>query len=133
MARPKSEENKSLTETELQIMNVLWGLESGTVHDVSEELQASQGKEYAYTTVSTLLRVLEKKDFVHSEKEGRGHRYYPALKRSQYQKKVTKHLVENVFEGEKTSLIRNLLGSGSLTEEELREIRQFLNGREIRD
>lgn len=129
MARPKNEEQKTLTDTEIQIMNVLWELESGTVHDVLEGLLASNGKDYAYTTVSTLLRVLEKKQVVQSQKEGRGHRYSPSIDKEKYQKKATDHLVENVFSGERTALIRNLLGNSKLSKEELAEVKALLNER----
>lgn len=126
MARPKSEEQKTLTDTEIQIMNILWEIESGTVHDVLENLVVSQGKEYAYTTVSTLLRVLEKKQVVSSQKEGRGHRYSPSIQREKYQKKATDHLVDSVFLGERTALIRNLLGNSKLTVGELAEVKALL-------
>ena len=71
MARPRSEENKPLTDTEIQIMNILWEIGDGTVHDVLEELSKALKKKYAYTTASTLLRVLEKKGAVTSKKAGR--------------------------------------------------------------
>lgn len=127
MARPKNEEQKTLTDTEIQIMNILWELKDGTVHDVLESLIYTQGKDYAYTTVSTLLRVLEKKGVVSSQKEGRGHRYSPAIPKEKYQKKATDHLVDNVFSGKRTALIRNLLGSSKLTIEELAEVKELLN------
>jgi predicted transcriptional regulator len=126
MARPKSEEQKTLTDTEIQIMNILWDIGDGTVHNVLEGLISAQGKDYAYTTVSTLLRVLEKKGVVSSQKEGRGHRYSPAIPKEKYQKKATDHLVENVFSGERTALIRNLLGSAKLSKEELAEVKALL-------
>ena len=127
MARPKNEEQRTLTDTEIQIMNILWELKDGTVHDVLESLICTQGKDYAYTTVSTLLRVLEKKGVVSSQKEGRGHRYSPTIPKEKYQKKAMDHLVDNVFSGRRTALIRNLLGSSKLTKEELAEVKELLN------
>lgn len=127
MARPKSDENKQLTDTELQIMNILWELEASTVHEVLTRLSEIQKKEYAYTTVSTLLRVLEKKEAVESKKEGRGHLYSPLIPKEKYQKKATKHLVNHLFEGQPAALVKNLLGSGYLSKEELKEVQQLLN------
>lgn len=124
MARPKSDDNKPLTDAELQIMNVLWEQGTGTVHEVLESLSAD--KDYAYTTVSTMLRVLEKKGAVRSQKEGRGHRYQAAIEKGKYQNRATEHLVKNVFQGEKTALIKNLLGSSALSKAELDEVRQLL-------
>lgn len=126
MARPKSEEEKPLTDAEIQVMNVLWEKGSGTVHEVLENLVAGSSKDYAYTTVSTMLRVLEKKGVVESHKEGRGHRYLPKIDKINYQNKATEHLVNNVFAGEKTALILNLLGSGNLSAKELVEVKEFL-------
>ena len=126
MARPKSGDNQTLTDTEVLIMNILWDLQDGTVHQVLEQLNSKQSKTYAYTTISTLLRVLEKKQVVHSQKEGRGHRYFPSFAKSQYQQKATQHLVNQVFEGQTTALIRNLLGNASLTSKELAEVQTLL-------
>ena len=110
MARPKGGSDRSLTTAELQIMNLLWEMKSATVHDILERLNGEQNKDYAYTTVSTLLRVLEKKSVVSSEKEGRGHRYFPRLKQKEYRQRATEHLVQNVYQNEKGALIKNLLG-----------------------
>ena len=129
MARPRSEENKPLTDTEIQIMNILWEIGDGTVHDVLEELSKALKKKYAYTTASTLLRVLEKKGAVTSKKAGRGHTYKPAIKKENYQTKATKHLVQNVFSGEPAALIKNLLGNSKLTLQELKEVQKILVGR----
>ncbi|MCB0408552.1 MAG: BlaI/MecI/CopY family transcriptional regulator [Bdellovibrionales bacterium] len=129
MARPKDETEKPLTDTELLIMNALWDLKAGTVNDVSERISKEQGKDYAYTTVSTLLRILEKKSVVQSQKEGRGHKYFPLIQKENYQQKATHHLVENVFSGEATQLIRNLLGNSQFSKEELSEIKKLLDGK----
>ena len=126
MARPKSEEKKALTDIELQLMNILWRLEGATVHEVLESLEKSQKKDYAYTTVSTMLRILEKKEFVRSEKEGRGHRYFPKVEKDDYQEKALGQMVEQVFSGQPSTLIKNLLGQAKLTSEELAEIQKMI-------
>lgn len=132
MARPKSDERKTLTDTEIQVMNRLWELGTGTVHDVQESLNSVADKDYAYTTVSTLLRVLEKKNVIKSQKEGRGHRYIPIIAKEKYQVRATNHLVASVFSGEKTALIRNLLGSATLTKEELSEVKAILDDKGLK-
>ena len=129
MARPKNEQRKSLTEAETLVMNVLWDLESATVHSVLETLNDVQSKDYAYTTVSTILRVLEKKGFVERQKQGRGHIYLPLMKKSEYQEQATQILVNSVFSGERTALIRNLLGDAKLTEEDLAEVKALLHSK----
>ncbi|MAE74821.1 MAG: transcriptional regulator [Bdellovibrionaceae bacterium] len=129
MARPRREEDKPLTDTEIQIMNVLWDLGAVTVHDVQEALNQQQGKEYAYTTVSTMLRVLEKKSVVRSEKQGRGHIYSAGIAQKDYQKKATDHLVEQVFSGSRSDLLKNLLGAGALSAKDLNEVRELLDSK----
>lgn len=126
MARPKKEEDKSLTTVELQVMNILWQKGSCNVHEVQEALIQKQHKDYAYTTVSTLLRILEKKSIVKSQKEGRGHIYTPLMTQNQYQKTVTHHLVEQVYNGKKTHLILNLLGQAQFSSQELNEIQKII-------
>ena len=127
MARPKNEEDKPLTDTEIQIMNVIWEQGSGTVHEVIEQLKIENDKDYAYTTVSTMLRILEKKQALSSVKEGRGHRYTPKIKQEGYQKKAAKHLLKNVFQGQRTRLIKNLLGSAKISKDELNEIKKLID------
>ena len=130
MARPKSDSNKQLTDVELQIMNILWRLSEASVHQVLDELTKVASKDYAYTTVSTLLRVLEKKQVVGSKKQGRGHLYFPVVERSRYQSVATDHLVKNVFSGQKQALVLNLLGRGEISAQELKEIKQFIESQE---
>ena len=127
MARPKDDGDKPLTDVELQVMNVLWSCEKASVHQVLDVLNHNGKRDYAYTTVSTLLRVLEKKGVVGSEKVGRGHLYFAQVQKENYQEKAAKHLVTNVFEGSATNLIRNLLGTEKLTQEELAEVQQLLS------
>ena len=66
------------TERELDVMSVLWTLKSGTVTEVRERLD----DELAYNTVLTVLRTLEAKGHVRHEGEGKAHRYFPTVKRS---------------------------------------------------
>ena len=122
MARPKITEKKQLTETELQFMNILWGLTGATVHEVQTGLKAKFQKDCAYTTVSTILRVLEKKAVVTSAKEGRGHRYFPAVARETYQQEAVSQILEHVFLGEPLALVKSLLGNQKVSAQEMLEI-----------
>ena len=123
--KPKSE--KLLTEVELEMMNALWKRGSGTVNDVMESL--SSDRKLAYTSVSTMLRILEQKGAVGSQKEGRGHIYLPKLRKSDYEKKSLQHLVTNVFEGAPFQLVQRLLEVESLTDEEIQNIKKLLKER----
>jgi predicted transcriptional regulator len=115
---------KPLTAVELEMMNVIWRMGPCSVAQVLEQLRPT--RELAYTSVSTIVRILEQKGFVTSQKAGRGHLYSPAISRDEYQSMSLRHLVNNVFEGAPTLLVRRLLDSDSLTEEDLAEIRSLL-------
>jgi predicted transcriptional regulator len=115
-----------LTDVELELMNLLWSLEEGSVADVMEALPKE--RDLAYTSVSTILRILEQKGVLKSRKEGRTHIYIPTVKKSDYEKRALQHVVDNVFEGAPALLVKRLLGSGGLKEDELKEIRELLKG-----
>jgi predicted transcriptional regulator len=123
----KKTDSKLLTETELELMNILWKLGEGSVNDVIAELPKE--RDLAYTSVSTILRILEQKKIVTSRKEGRGHIYHPLVKKEAYETTSLQHLVKKVFDGEPSTLVKRLIESKDLNPEELKEIRKILNQR----
>jgi predicted transcriptional regulator len=114
-----------LTEAELELMGILWKCGPCTVHEVQARLPA--GRKRAYTSVSTLLRILETKEFVASRKEGRGHAYFATVGKEIYESQSLGHLLAKVFDEEPSSLVRRLLDTESLEADELREIRAMLD------
>lgn len=121
----KEQDAKLLTETELELMTILWRLGEGTVNEVLEQLPRE--RDLAYTSVSTILRILEQKSVLKARKEGRGHIYVPMLKKADYEAKTLRHVVERVFDGTPTALVRQLLDAVKLDEAELKELRQMIN------
>jgi len=115
---------KPLTATELEMMNVIWRIGPCTVAQIIEQLGPE--RELAYTSVSTIVRILEQKGFVTSEKAGRGHQYSAAFAKDAYQAMSLKHLVSHVFDGTPTLLVQRLLDSDALTDEDLAKIRALL-------
>ena len=120
--KPKSP--RLLTDVELEMMNILWKHNGGTVNDVLAALQPH--RKLAYTSVSTMLRILEQKGVLESEKAGRGHIYRPKVPKHEYETKTLRHLVDNVFEGAPGQLVQRLLEVESLSEEDLSVIRRLL-------
>jgi predicted transcriptional regulator len=118
---------RPLTATELEMMNVIWRLGSCTVSQVQEELRPE--RELAYSSVSTIIRILEQKGFVTSTKAGRGHLYSAAMPKRDYQALSLEHVVKQVFDGTPSLLVQRLLDSKNLTENELGEIRALLRGK----
>lgn len=121
--KPKQLE-KLLTETELELMSILWKLGEGSVSDVLGQLPPE--RDLAYTSVSTILRILEQKKVLTTRKEGRGHVYIPALEKGEYESRSVRHVVDKVFEGEPIGMVRQLLSSVELTEDELNELKKLI-------
>jgi predicted transcriptional regulator len=130
MARKAAEKPipKPLTATELEMMNVIWRIGPCSVHQVVEALRPQ--RELAYTSVSTIIRILEQKGYLRSQKEGRGHLYEPTISKETYQVRSLQHLVSNVFDGTPTLLVQRLLDSEQLDAEELNRIRRALRKKE---
>ncbi|OQW46755.1 MAG: transcriptional regulator [Proteobacteria bacterium SG_bin7] len=124
-AKTKETEGKLLTETELELMTILWRLGEGAVADVIEQLPKE--RDLAYTSVSTILRILEQKEILKTRKEGRGHIYTPHLKKNDFEAKTVKHIVERVFDGTPVALVRQLLDSVKLDEKDLKELKNLIN------
>lgn len=115
---------KALTAAELEMMNVIWRIGPCSVAQVLEQLRPQ--RELAYTSVSTIVRILEQKGYVTSKKEGRGHVYAAAVSKEAYQATSLKHLVSHVFDGVPSLLVQRLLDSEALSVEELAQIRSLL-------
>jgi predicted transcriptional regulator len=123
----KKDSTKLLTDTELELMTIIWSLGEGTVHQVIEKLP--KGRDLAYTSVSTIMRILEEKGVLKARKEGRGHIYSPAVSKSDYESRTVQHMVTNVFSGTPSALVKQLLNSVDISAEELKEIKALLSKR----
>ncbi|HNP19458.1 MAG TPA: BlaI/MecI/CopY family transcriptional regulator [Fulvivirga sp.] len=86
---------KELTKAEEQIMQVLWKLEKGFLKDIVEGMPEPKP---AYPTISTVIRVLVKKNFIGHHTYGKVHEYYPLVKKEVYFKTHFKGMVSNFFE-----------------------------------
>jgi len=115
---------KPLTATELEMMNVIWLIGPCSVLQVVEQLRPA--RELAYTSVSTIVRILEQKGYVTSFKEGRGHLYEAAVSKEDYQRSTVQRMVTSVFDNAPALLVQRLLDTGSLTSDDLAEIRAML-------
>ena len=127
MARRKKPDDSLLTDAELKIMNVVWRRKRASVHEVIEDLPA--GTDYSYTTVSTLLRVLEQKCVVTPVKAGRTHLYEPLIAKENYEGVGLRHVIQSVFGGQPKALVRRLLDENSLSDSDLAELRTLIETR----
>lgn len=122
--KPDNPQKKLLTDVELELMTILWRIGEGNVAQVLEKLP--EGRDLAYTSVSTILRILEQKKILKTRKEGRSHIYIPLLSKTDYEAKTVMHMVDNIFEGAPTSLIKRLLDTVSIDDRELKEIKKII-------
>lgn len=120
-----SNRHKTLTDLELEIIDKLWDLGGATVRDV---VQAQvQEPPLAYTTIATVLKILEEKGFVRSTKRGRVLFYTAKLQREAYQARSLGQLVDRVFGGDAMSVVTRLLGTQRLTDEQLQRLRVLVD------
>ena len=127
MSRLKSTKPIALTEVELEMMRILWDRGPSTVRDIQENLPL--GRVLAYTSISTIVRILEQKEFVIAQKAGRGHLYAALVPREQYEALALSQLVDNVFHGEPALLVERLLSATKLSALDIDEIRQMISGK----
>ena len=115
---------KILTKAEEQVMQVLWDLEKGFVRDILDRLPKPKP---AYNTVSTIVRILEKKGFVGYKAFGKTHEYYPLVTKPSYRKSFFTGILKNYFENSYQSLTSFFTNEQNLSLEELEEIRNMIN------
>lgn len=87
---------KELTKAEEQVMQLLWKLEKAFVKDIIEQMTIPKP---AYNTVSTIIRILEKKGFVGHNAYGKTHEYFPLITRKEYTRLFMKNFMRNYFSG----------------------------------
>ena len=87
---------KELTKAEDQIMQILWKLEKSFVKDIIEQMPKPKP---AYNTVSTIIRILEKKGFVAHNAYGKTHEYYPLISKKDYTRSFMSNFMRNYFSG----------------------------------
>lgn len=92
----KSEKMKELTKAEEQVMQILWELEKGFVKDLIDEIPDPKP---AYNTVSTIIRILEKKGFVDHTAYGKTHEYFPVISKKEYTRSYMRNFMRNYFSG----------------------------------
>jgi predicted transcriptional regulator len=110
---------KQLTKAEEEVMQVLWQLQKGNVAAIIEELPEPKP---AYNTVSTIVRILESKGFVDHEQEGRGHLYFPLVKKADYSNQSINKLVDNYFQGSFKSMVSFFMKKNDMSLSELESV-----------
>lgn len=116
------------TDSELDILHVLWDLGQATVRTVNERLNESRadGREMGYTTTLKLMQIMFEKGLVNREEEGRTHLYTASVTKEATQSLLLHEFVDNAFRGSAMQLVLQALGNHDASAAELDEIKALI-------
>ena len=117
---------KDLTKAEEQIMQILWQLEEAVVKDIIAEIEEPKP---AYNTVSTIVRILEKKAFVTHRAVGKTHLYRPLISKEAYREHRTGNLLDGYFENNPGKLVSYFLENEQIDLKEMDDILKLLKSK----
>jgi BlaI family transcriptional regulator, penicillinase repressor len=112
------------TESELEILNVIWDKGRATVREVHDVLEAQ--KQSGYTTTLKLMQIMFEKGLLEREATGKSHVYKAAIRREDAQGQMLQRMIDNVFSGSASQLVMQALGHHKSSPEELDAIRKYL-------
>ena len=115
-----------LTPQELAIMKVVWRLGTATVREVHDVLRRERRDDLAYTTVLTMMKILEEKGYLKKTRVERAFVYRPTRPRQQVVGAMVRDFVDRVFDGAASGLLLHLAKDRSLSREERRHIRRII-------
>lgn len=115
---------KQLTKAEEEIMQILWELQKASVAEIIEQMPEPKP---AYNTVSTIVRILESKEFVDHEKKGKGYLYFPLLEKDTYSNQSMNKLMNSYFNGSFKSMVSFFVKKNDLDVKELEAILKEIN------
>ena len=117
---------KLLTPLELKVMNILWGLQKGFIKDILNNWD--EEPKPAYQTISTIVRILEKKKgYIGFKAYGKTHEYFPLISKNDYQKSFLNNAVQNVFAGSMASLVSALVDQTQVSSSELDALKALID------
>lgn len=115
---------EKLATREAQIMQVIWDLEKAFVKEVVEQLPDQPH----YNTVSTMVKILEKKGFLGHEKLGNAYRYFPLVSKEDYQTKVVDEVVKGFFDNSPLKLVNYFTREQQLSADDLERLLKKIKG-----
>ncbi|MBP6025588.1 BlaI/MecI/CopY family transcriptional regulator [Ferruginibacter sp.] len=117
--------NTKPTESELEILQVLWANNTATVRTVHEEL--SKTKDAGYTTTLKLMQIMHEKGLVTRDDSSKTHIYQPAVSREKTQKQFLNKMIDTLFAGSSANLVLQALGGHDASQAELEKIQALIN------
>ena len=122
MARKTS---STLTDAELRLMDIVWERGPSTVQDVVDALP--QDDPLAYSTVLTMLRILEKKGYLIHKKDGRAYVYQSVVEKQEAQRGALQHLMQRFFDDSPELLVLNLMENTDFEAADLERLKALLD------
>jgi len=114
---------KEITKAQEEILKVLWKIKDGAVSDVLEALPSPKP---AYTTVATVIKVLEKKGYITHKTYGKTNVYSPLIQKKQYSQHIIKDTLKGLFNGSLNQMFSSFVKSKNLSINELEEMKVLL-------
>lgn len=123
---------EDLTAKEEEVMQILWDLERAMVRDIMTRLPNS---DQPYTTVASIVRILEKKGFVSHKPYGKTHEYFPLISKTDYRRRKFKGLITQYFDNSIESVVSFLVKEEKLDPREMEELTRLItkNAENIKD
>lgn len=116
---------EELTKTEERIMQVLWKLQKAFVKDIIDELDDEPKP--PYNTISSIVRLLEKKGYVNYKAYGKTYEYFPAISKDEYAKTSFSKIFSGYFDNSPASLLSFMVKEERLSEKDIDEIKKIIN------
>ncbi len=113
------------TDSELEVLNILWKYGPSTVRFVNEKL--NEQRLVGYTTTLKIMQIMHEKKLVSRDEAGKSHIYLPAIEANAIQNRLINRILDTAFEGSASRLIMQTLGSHNPSLEEMEEIRRLLD------
>ena len=117
-------QDRLLTEVELELMNIIWRLNKVTIKEIV--LQLPKERPLAYTTVATVVKVLEQKGFLECQKDSHAHVFIPLVSKADYGNTCIAHTLINIFDDKPAALVQQLLMAKKLGQEDIQSIEKAL-------
>ena len=113
---------ETLTKKEEQVMQILWNIKEGFVNDIIKEMG---DEKIPYNTISSIVRILEKKRFVDFKAFGKTHLYFPKITKAAYRKYAFKKLLSSYFDGSYEKVVSFIANEEEINDKELKKIEKL--------
>jgi len=118
---------ETLTKREEEIMQILWKIKRGVVNDVISEMEEPKPP---YSTISSIVRILEKKEFIGYRAYGKTYEYFPLISKAAYKAFMFKQMIKNYFEGSYENVVSFIADEKGLSERDIQDIKDIIDKKE---